>query len=83
MYLQNLHTHTTFCDGADTPEEMILTAIEKGFDSLGFSAHSFMSYSPMFVKKGDKTGMYKKVVTELKEKYKDQLKVYLGLEVDI
>ena len=27
-YKQNLHTHTTYCDGKDTPEEMILRAIE-------------------------------------------------------
>ncbi len=24
---QNLHVHSTWCDGADTPEEMIRTAI--------------------------------------------------------
>ncbi len=29
--LQNLHTHTCFCDGKDTPEEIVLTAIETGF----------------------------------------------------
>ena len=27
-YLQNLHTHSTYCDGKDTPEEMILSAFE-------------------------------------------------------
>lgn len=83
MNKQNLHTHTIFCDGADTPEEMILSAIEKGFDSLGFSGHSFMSYSPMFVKKGDRTEEYKKEITELKEKYKDRIDIFLGLEVDM
>ena len=36
---QNLHTHTVYCDGNDTPEEMVLTAIEKHFDILGFSGH--------------------------------------------
>lgn len=40
-HLQNLHTHTIYCDGKDTPEEMILAACEKGFTSLGFSGHSF------------------------------------------
>ena len=35
MYLQNLHTHTSFCDGAHFPEEIILTALEKGFSSIG------------------------------------------------
>ena len=36
----NLHTHTLFCDGRDTPEDMVLSAIEKGFSVLGFSGHS-------------------------------------------
>ena len=45
-YLQNLHTHSTYCDGKDTLEEMILSAIEQGFQSVGFSGHSYMSDSP-------------------------------------
>ena len=81
--MQNLHTHTIYCDGADKPEDIILKAIEKGFDSLGFSGHSFMTYSPGFVKKGDKTEEYKREVKRLKEKYRDVLKIYLGLEVDM
>ena len=40
-YLQNLHTHTTYCDGRDTPVEMIESAIAQGFDSIGFSGHSY------------------------------------------
>ena len=35
----NLHTHTTWCDGRDTPEAVAQAAIEKGFDLLGFSSH--------------------------------------------
>jgi len=38
---QNLHIHTTYADGKDTPEQMILTAIERDFDSIGFSEHSY------------------------------------------
>ena len=38
----NLHTHSTFCDGAGTPEQMVVVAIEKGFAALGFSSHSDM-----------------------------------------
>ena len=29
----DLHTHTVFCDGKNTPEEMVLSAIEKGLDT--------------------------------------------------
>ena len=28
-YLQNLHTHTFFCDGHDSPEDMVKSAVEK------------------------------------------------------
>ncbi|HEY3388769.1 MAG TPA: PHP domain-containing protein, partial [Prolixibacteraceae bacterium] len=33
------HMHTTLSDGHNTHEEMVLTAIEKGFDEIGFSDH--------------------------------------------
>lgn len=80
---QNLHTHTTYCDGKNTPEEMILSAIEKGFDSIGFSGHSYMSYSDYFGKLPDRTEEYKREINFLKEKYKEKIKIYLGLEVDM
>lgn len=82
MYIQNLHTHTSYCDGADTPEEMVVAAISKGFDSIGFSGHSYMSYSD-YLGKTDKTVEYKKEISRLKEAYKSKLKIYLGLEVDM
>ena len=36
----NFHTHTNFCDGKNTPEEIVLAAIAKGFTAIGFSSHS-------------------------------------------
>lgn len=83
MCLQNLHTHTCYCDGADTPEEIIIAAMDKGFESIGFSGHSFMIHSPMFVKLGDRTEEYRKDVLRLREKYKARIKIYLGLEVEM
>lgn len=35
----NFHTHSTWCDGANTPAEMAAAAREKGFSTLGFSSH--------------------------------------------
>ena len=81
--LQNLHTHSTFCDGADTPEEMVLAALEKGFSSVGFSGHAFTPQSPAFLKFGDITARYKQEISRLKEVYKDRLEIYCGLEVDL
>lgn len=81
--MQNLHTHTNYCDGADTPEEMILYAIEKGFTEIGFSGHSYANYSPLSVKLGDHTEEYRTEVSRLKKKYKGQIDVFLGLEVEM
>jgi len=80
--LQNLHQHSTFCDGNNTPEEIVLAAIEKGFGGIGFSSHCYMSYAdygmPM-----EKEPEYKQEVCRLKAKYGDQIDVFLGLEYDI
>lgn len=81
--LQNLHTHTVFCDGRNTPEEVVLAAIEKGFGGVGFSAHSFISCAPHLTMPIEKTGEYKREITRLKQKYKGIIDVYLGLEFDV
>ena len=78
--LQNLHTHTDFCDGKNAPEEMIKAAIEKGFDSLGFSGHA-PSVHRLDWEMHDLTG-YAKRITELKSKYAGVIDVYLGTELD-
>lgn len=83
MHLQNLHTHSVFYDGVDTPEEILLAAKEKGFSSIGFSEHSYMDFSSYFLQFNDRTEEYKKEILRLKEKYKGDIGVYLGLEVDM
>lgn len=81
MYKQNLHTHSSFCDGKDTPEEMIQEAIFKGFDSLGFSMHAYVPCSGI----GSLQALqdYREEILRLKQIYADQIKIYLGLEYDI
>lgn len=83
-YLQNLHIHTTYADGKDSPEEIILNAIEKGFDSIGFSEHTYMEFSDyphqMTIANMDK---YKTEIYSLKEKYKNQIQVFCGLEYEL
>ncbi len=82
-HLQNLHTHSVYCDGVDTPEVLIRTAMEKGFESLGFSGHSPMWYSPYKTVTVEKTEVYKQKISQLKEEYKTTFPIYLGLEVDM
>ena len=65
-YLQNLHTHSTYCDGHDTPEETVLRAIELGFDTIGFSGHSHMYFSPLIGMTPEATEAYKQEIARLK-----------------
>ncbi len=82
-YNQNLHTHTTYCDGKDTPREVIEIAIKKGFTSVGFSEHSYMHYSPYHSMMEEKTPEYIKQIKALKDEYKGTFDVYCGIEFDM
>ena len=81
--LQNLHQHSTFCDGKDTPEEVVLEAIQKGFGSIGFSSHSYVPYAVRYCMPQNKEAEYKNTILALKEKYANQIDVFLGLEYDL
>lgn len=78
--LSNLHTHTTFSDGKNTPEEVVLAAIERGFVSIGFSDHSFTGFDTSYCI-SDNEG-YISTINDLKEKYKNDIQIYLGIEED-
>ena len=80
---QNLHIHSTWCDGADTPEEMIAAALEKGFESIVFSGQSYMSYSPGHSMSLEGTEKYRQEIRALQKKYAGQIAVFCGLEVDM
>jgi histidinol-phosphatase (PHP family) len=81
-----LHTHTFFCDGKDDVETYCRRAWEKGYHSLGFSAHG-----PVTGKTGLTTDWnlpesrleaYLDAVREARRRWEGKLRVYLGLEVD-
>ena len=83
MFKQNLHTHTTYTDGRDTPEEIIAEALARGFTSIGFSEHTLNVYSPALNQlTEEKTQLYKKEIADLKEKYRGKLDVFCGLEYE-
>lgn len=79
---QNLHQHTTFCDGEDTPEELVLYAIENGFGAIGFSGHCYMEYAKYYSMSLESTKEYRKEIARLKEKYGDKIDIFCGLEFD-
>ncbi|MBO5879040.1 MAG: PHP domain-containing protein [Clostridia bacterium] len=82
IYKQNLHTHSTFCDGKDTPREMAEEAIKRGFDSLGFSMHSYVSASKLGITP-ERIEAFKKEIPKLKEEFSGKLEIFMGMEYDL
>jgi len=79
---QNLHTHTKYCDGSQSPEEMVRAAIAAGCDSFGFSGHSYTAFDPEPCMSVGETRQYKADIGSLKEKYADEIEIYCGIEQD-
>ena len=81
MKFSNFHTHSLYCDGKDTPEDMVLEAIRLGCPALGFSGHAHMSFDDCCMSL-EGTREYISTVSELKKRYADKIKIYLGVEQD-
>ena len=83
FYPQNLHTHTSFCDGDNEAETTVLKALEIGFTSIGFSGHSHCDYiKSRSSMTPEGTIAYKKEIARLKNKYAGQIDIFCGLEFD-
>ncbi|MDR3121623.1 MAG: histidinol-phosphatase [Clostridiales bacterium] len=82
MIASNLHTHTTFCDGQNTPVELAEAAFALGFRSLGFSGHGYVSFDRSCGMSPDESRAYRAAITELKARYRGRLDIFLGLEND-
>ena len=83
----NYHTHTTRCHHASgSDESYVISAIEGGFQELGFSDHSPWKYDTAFVSnmrmKLEEFDNYYASISALKEKYKDQISIKIGLECE-
>lgn len=79
----DLHNHTTLCNHANgSMEEYVLRAIDLEIDIYGFSDHAPMTFDPKYRMTFTQKDLYEKEVLQLKEKYKNQIKILLGYEVD-
>lgn len=83
MFKENFHSHTRYCDGKNTPEEMVTGALEKGFTALGFSGHAFIdAFDCEWCMSEEGSLQYINEINNIKNKYKDVIKIYCGTELD-
>ena len=81
----NLHTHTKRCFHAvGTDEEYVLAAIKNNVKILGFSDHCPMDQYTVYQDrmKLNELDEYIQSIQSLKEKYKHQIKILIGLECE-
>ena len=77
----NVHVHTSWCDGSNSPREMVEAALIKGFSDIGFSSHA-----PPKIK-GPGPGIsdidaYIKEISSLRDEYAGRINILCGAEQD-
>ena len=82
MIASTYHTHSTYSDGKSSLEEIVQSAIACGMKELGFSDHAPMPFCCEWSARAESINDYVREITALKEKYKDQITIYLGIEQD-
>jgi histidinol-phosphatase (PHP family) len=80
--LSSYHTHCTFCDGKNTPREMVERAIELGCAEIGFSSHSPLPGEDWCISEANMSS-YFDTISALRDEYKDKIKIYIGIEQDV
>ena len=83
MLYSNLHTHSVFSDGQDTPSDLARRALELGFTSLGISDHSDTPYDRDFCLTESEYPHYREFIRASADEFAAEgLPIYLGIEKD-
>ena len=78
----NYHTHSLYCDGHDTLEELVETALNKKFTTLGFSSHAMLPFSSDWHISAKDVNSYVEEIKSLKQKYSRKIELLTGFEAD-
>jgi len=82
MKWTNYHSHTNFSDGKGEPELYVKSALKQKMYAYGFSCHSPVPFTSGWNMKYENLLAYINEIQRLKKKYKGQIKLFLGMEID-
>ncbi len=82
MAIRDYHTHTLYCDGNNTPREMVEAAIKKGMSSLGICTHSYTHFDTSYCIKKQAIPRFIAEIHYLHAEYRDRIQVLCGVEQD-
>ncbi len=82
MIYGNYHSHSTYCDGKGSLEDYVTEALKQNLTALGFSGHAPLPFPNDWTMKDSALKAYLTEAARLKEKYKERIELYTGLEID-
>jgi DNA polymerase (family 10) len=77
-----LHVHTNQSDGADTLENMVNAAIERGFEFVGISDHTKAAFYANGLDE-DRVAQQAEAIQKLRDKVGKKIRIFHGVEADI
>ncbi len=77
----NFHTHSTYCDGKSTLNEIAQQAALLNFNSLGFSSHAPLPFACKWCMNQEAFDQYVAEIQSLKNST-TEIEIYSGLEID-
>ncbi|MCK5846197.1 MAG: histidinol-phosphatase [Bacteroidales bacterium] len=76
------HSHNSFCDGKNSIEEMVESAIKQEVRSIGISSHSPVNFFNKWSINDKDIEQYGKIISSLQQKYKGKIDIFVSLEID-
>ena len=83
MKRQNLHCHTNFDDGAESPEMMVRAAEKVGLAAIGISLHCPIPGEDAWCCSDSDEEIFIAEMRRLRELYQGRIEVWCGLEYDV
>ncbi len=82
MIITNYHSHSTFCDGVNSLQDMAKAAYEQGVQIFGFSAHTAFPFASFWHMDTKKYEQYFHDVEALKKEYDGKMEILAGVEAE-
>ncbi len=81
MYF-SYHTHSTFCDGKASVEDVCQSALAAGLKAVGFSSHAPVMFPAQWAMPFERLEAYVEEIERCRNKYAGKLDIYRSLETD-
>ncbi len=82
MIAGDFHIHTSYCDGKNSPEEIVCAALKLNMQKIGLVCHSYTHFDESYCIKKERVSDFIADVRNTAEKYKGKIEVLCGVEQD-